>query len=1115
MSAMEFGILGPLRVLRSGAALPLGGPRQRAVLALLVVELNQAVPTDRLIDEVWDGDPPDGAVTSVQTYVFHLRRTLEPERARGAPAEVLVSRNHGYLLKAEPLATDAARFEAGLRKGREALDAGRYSEADRTLRSALALWRGAVLEDLGDHGFVRREADRLAELRLAALEARVEADLALGRHTAVVGELEQLVTAHPLRERFSAQLMLALYRCGRQAEALARYQRLRERLRDELGLDPDESVRRVHRAILAHDPAVASPARRAVPGPRPRRLPAAVGSLTAIAVLCAGLVSGAGAPRPAAPQLAANTVGAVSGGSGDPVQVGQSPDGLAYGAGSVWVANNGDDSVSRIDPRTRAVQLIPVGSDPVAVAVSGDDVWVANSGDGTVSRINASADRVVDTLPVGNLPSAVAVGPAGVWVALSGDNAIRRIDPDSGRVDPPVAVGGGPAGIGVGERTVWVANSLDGTVTPVDAVTGQARGPVPVGTGPQGVAVTDEAVWVANGLSLTVSRLDIRTGVVTSHEVGDGPRSVVAGPDGVWVSNEYDATVVRLDPGTAQPVRTIRTGSAPRGLAVAGRTVWAAGRALAAPGHRGGTLTVLGWGGAADHGIDPAVVYNAEAALALSVVHDHLVGWRQSPGGSELTLVPNLATELPRPTDGGRTYTFTLRRGLRYSDGRRVVPADLLRGVRRALTVGGGNPGYFTKIVGGAACVARPRRCDLSRGVITDDDTHTVTFRLTAADPAFLDKLSMFVVPTPPGAPAGPVGSDPLPATGPYQVADYRKGKQLTLKRNPHFREWSRVAQPAGYPDVIRWRTVGSTPRQVAEVNAGRADLAIQMNTHPDPAYLRQLAVRYPTRLHTSPSFFTMYETFNTRVPPFDDRRVRRALSYAVDRDRMVELMGGPEIVSSTCQSLPKGFPGHRPYCPYTREPGPDGTWRGPDLARARKLIAESGTRGMRVGVWTWSMESARRVAGYLVDLLDGLGYRATLHVLPEDDRYWNTVGDSRTRAQLVFQGWVPDYPSSGTFFTPLLTCDGFRPADGPGTLNYAEHCSPSFDRLVAAAQDAERSDPGRARQLWAGIDRKVIDEALWLPVVNFRQVAFTSARLGNYQSTSASGPLVSQMWVR
>ncbi|WP_449349478.1 ABC transporter substrate-binding protein [Streptomyces shaanxiensis] len=500
---------------------------------------------------------------------------------------------------------------------------------------------------------------------------------------------------------------------------------------------------------------------------------------------------------------------------------------------------------------------------------------------------------------------------------------------------------------------------------------------------------------------------------------------------------------------------------------------------------------------------------------ALSVVYDRLVGWRQSPGGSELTLVPNLATELPRPTDGGRTYTFTLRRGIRYSDGRFVGPEDFRRAVRRALTVEGGNPAYFTKIVGGAACQARPTRCDLSRGVTTDEGSRTVTFHLTVPDPDFLSKLTQFVVPTPPGVPDRVVRPGQLPSTGPYQVGEYRKGKDLTLRRNPHFREWSHAAQPVGYPDVIRWRTVMSARQQVAEVNAGRADLALQMSTRPPPSYLRQLAARYPTRLHTNPSFLMIYEAFNTRVPPFDDRRVRQALSYAVDRDRLVELMGGVEAASLTCQSLPRGFPGYQPYCPYTRFPDSTGAWHGPDLARARRLIRESGTRGMRVEVWTWDDMPVRGVADYVVDLLDQLGYRSTLHALPGDDRYWNTVGDSRTRAQVMAHGWFPDYPSSATYFTPLLTCDGFHAADGPSTVNYPEYCSPAFDRLVAAAQTAEHSDPGRARHLWAEIDRKVIDEALWLPVANVKQVVFTSTRLGNYQTSPAYGPLVSQMWVR
>ncbi|MFF4258019.1 BTAD domain-containing putative transcriptional regulator [Streptomyces sp. NPDC001663] len=1116
MSATEFGLLGPLRVLRSGSALPLGGPRQRAVLALLLIEADKTVPLDRLVDEVWGDDPPDGAVTSLQTYVFHLRRTLEPDRARGSPAEMLVTQGRGYLLRVDPATTDAGRFEESVRKGRAELDAGRYAEAGRTLRAALGLWRGAVLEDLGDYGFVRREAARLEDVRLSALEARIDADLALGRHAAVVGELEQLVAAHPLRERLCAQLMLALYRCGRQAEALAGYRRLRDRLADELGLDPDESVQQVHQAVLAHDPAVAVPQRRAVPvTARRRRIPAPVVSFAAIAALCVGLISGASAPRSVPVPLDANTVGAVTGGGGPPVQVGQSPDGLAWGAGSVWAANSGDDSVSRIDPQTRAVQLIPVGSGPVAIAVSGDDVWVANSGDRTVSRINASVDRVVDTVEVGNLPSAVAVGPAGVWVALSGDNAIRRIDPESGRVGPKVAVGRAPTGIGVGKHAVWVANSLDDTVTPVDAATGQARGPIPVGTGPRSVSVTEDAVWVANGGSLTVSRIDTHTGIVTSQEVGDGPRTVAAGPEGVWVSNEYDATVVRLDLRTARPVRTVHTGSSPRGLALAGETVWAGARAFASPAHRGGTLTVLGFGGAAAFGIDPANVYSAEATLALSVVYDHLVGWRQVPGGSELTLVPDLATEIPRAADGGRTYTFTVRRGIRYSDGRVVRPADFRRGVERALTVGEGNPVYFTGIIGGAACLAHPERCDLSRGITTDDAKSTVTFRLTAPDPDFLSRLALFVSPTPSGISDKNVGNRPVPSTGPYRVAEYRKGKQLTLARNRYFRQWSHVAQPAGYPDVIRWRTVATTEKQIAEVNAGRADLAMYLNTHPRQPDFRRLAVQYPSRLRTDPWFFMAYETLNTRVPPFDDKRVRQALSYAVDRNRLVTLMGGSEIASLTCQSLPPGYPGYRPYCPYTRSPSPDGRWSGPDLDRARKLIEASGTAGMEVGVWTWTVESSHRVAKYFVELLGELGYRPTLHVLPRDNRYWNTVADSRTRAQLMFQGWLPDYPSASTYFTLNLTCDGFRLADGSSTMNLAEYCSPTLDRLVASAQAAEDSDPARALRLWTQVDRKVIDEAVWIPVANVKQVAFISTRLGNYQTALGFGPLVSQMWVR
>ena len=211
----EFGILGPLEVSRRGCLVPLGGPKQRAVLALLLLEANRVVSLDRLAEDIWSGQPPDGWVTTVQIYVSHLRQALEPERVRGAAGEVLVTRSHGYLLRVDGQHLDAVLFQDGSAAGRAALEAGQYAAAAETLRQALGLWRSGVLADLADYAFTRPEAARLEELRLAAVEARIDADLALGRHDALAAELEQLVTDHPVRERLHSQLMLTLYRCGR------------------------------------------------------------------------------------------------------------------------------------------------------------------------------------------------------------------------------------------------------------------------------------------------------------------------------------------------------------------------------------------------------------------------------------------------------------------------------------------------------------------------------------------------------------------------------------------------------------------------------------------------------------------------------------------------------------------------------------------------------------------------------------------------------------------------------------------------------------------------------------------------------------------------------------
>ena len=230
---MEFRLLGPIEAVRDGRSLPLGGPKQRAVLALLLLHANEVVSRDRLIEALWADREPGTAGHSLDVQVSRLRKAFEPD-------EPLVTRAGGYALEVEPEQIDAHRFEGLLEDGRRANAAGKPADALAVLEDALALWRGEALGDLAYEEFARTEVERLGDLRLVAVEERIEAELALGHHDRLVPELEALTAKHPLRERLREQLMLALYRSGRQAEALRVYADARKRLVDELGLEPGQ-----------------------------------------------------------------------------------------------------------------------------------------------------------------------------------------------------------------------------------------------------------------------------------------------------------------------------------------------------------------------------------------------------------------------------------------------------------------------------------------------------------------------------------------------------------------------------------------------------------------------------------------------------------------------------------------------------------------------------------------------------------------------------------------------------------------------------------------------------------------------------------------------------------
>src|SRR5215467_14940326 len=259
---MQARILGPFQLEEGGRQIPVGGVRQRAVLVSLLLHANEVVPSEQILMDLWGEDSPPSAANSLQAAISRLRRVL--------PAGRLITRGPGYTLRIFPEELDVSQFEQLVSEGREALTTGDAEQAARTLRQALSLWRGPALADFRYEPFAQAEIVRLEELHLTCLEERIEADLALGLASVLVAELRRLVSEHPVRERLRSQLMLALYRDGRQTEALEVYREFRSVLQEELGLDTTPLLRNLEAAILRHDPAL-SPASTTTVAPLARR----------------------------------------------------------------------------------------------------------------------------------------------------------------------------------------------------------------------------------------------------------------------------------------------------------------------------------------------------------------------------------------------------------------------------------------------------------------------------------------------------------------------------------------------------------------------------------------------------------------------------------------------------------------------------------------------------------------------------------------------------------------------------------------------------------------------------------------------------------------------------
>jgi DNA-binding SARP family transcriptional activator/DNA-binding beta-propeller fold protein YncE len=602
---VDFRILGPLEARQNGDPLPLGGAKQRALLALLILRRDEVVTSERLIHELWGECPPASALKTVQVYVSQLRKALGTGQ--------LTTHGHGYKLSLEPSQLDLDRFEALTEGARRLFDGGDPRGAAETLREALALWRGPPLADFAYEPFAQSEIARLEELRLSAIEERIDADLAMGRHAELVPELDGLAREHPVRERLRGQLMLALYHSGRQADALQAYQDARRLLDADVGLEPGRGLKELERGILAQDPALDAPPRGRAEPPalrpaRKGRVLLGVGCVLLAAALAIAVAKIAGHDdvRTTA-SLEPGSVGLVDPSTGHlrvGIRVPGEPARLATAGETVWVGADRSRTISTINGRNIVSQVGSSGGHPTDLAIGEGGVWVVDGIAGTLTQFSPAYSEVVRRIRIRGAfvdafgadrsdafaPWSVAAGERGVWVT-DGSPRLRLIDARRGKLAATLDLHRRLNGVAVGAGGVWAISGRGSTVLRLDPRTRRMTDRIQIVSRagfespyPVAIEVGAGSVWVLNANTQTVTRIDPRArGITATIPIGveRGPLRLAAGDGAAWVAND-DGTLSRIDAAT-NAVRTFAVAPGLRDVGVVPGGIWV----TAGPGSSG------------------------------------------------------------------------------------------------------------------------------------------------------------------------------------------------------------------------------------------------------------------------------------------------------------------------------------------------------------------------------------------------------------------------------------------------------------------------------------------------------------------------------------------------
>ena len=526
--------------------------------------------------------------------------------------------------------------------------------------------------------------------------------------------------------------------------------------------------------------------------------------------------------------------------------------------------------------------------------------------------------------------------------------------------------------------------------------------------------------------------------------------------------------------------------------------------------QKGGTLTILA---SSAFGVaDPAQNYTLQEWAFLIDTHDGLVQFKRVGGTEGTQLVPDLATEIPQPTDGGKTYTFNIRKGIKFSDGTTMKPSDFVTTFERQFTVPGPTS-FYSGIVGADKCT--PKNCDLSQGVVADDSAYTLTIHLTAADPELLFKLALpFAYVVPGNTSPKLTGNNVPPGTGPYMWQSYDPNKEAVLVRNPYFKVWNPDAQPDGYPDKIVEKYGLQVSDEVTAVENDQADLVFAGDTIPSDR-LNELGTQYADQTHVNALTADWYMALNTQTPPFNNLKARQAINFAFDRGAAVKLAGGSSLAVPTCQVLPPNFPGYVQYCPYTANATADGAgaWTAPDYDKAKQLVQESGTAGTKVVVNTDGPD--KPFGEQMVSDLNKIGYKASLVVLAGSIQYPFVQNSKNSdKWQVAWSAWYQDYPAPSDFLNVLLGCGSIHP-NSDASPNIAAFCDKGIQAKMDKALQTGVTDPEAANQLWAEVDHEVTDQAPWVDMYNPKQIDFLSSRVQGYQWSPQWYILYDQLWLK